>query len=112
PSKGPLPLNPNLVTPGPTGSTAPPPAPTGPTVGATGGDPRIAGFNYLTIASKLDKDTAERAVAFLNENGVKAFAVPVARTGSTANNPSSYTLYALQGITREELRARAPVRTD
>ena len=54
---------------------------------------------------------ADRAVTFLSENGVRAFAVPVAKTGSSANN-ASYTLYALQGITREELRARAPIRTD
>ena len=53
------------------------------------GDPRIAGFNYLTIASKMDQETATRCVNFLTDNGVGAFAVPqVAKSGSKANNPS------------------------
>ncbi len=110
----PIALNPSLVTQSPPKQSPAnvPAAPTGPTPGSASGDPRVAGFNYLTIASKMDRDTAERAVTFLADNGVKAFAIPVVKTGSGANNGPTYTLYALQGITRDELRARAPVRTD
>jgi hypothetical protein len=105
-----IPVNPNLVSPPPKTSPLPGPAtPAAPVVNAPNGDPRVAGFNYLTIASKMDKDTAERAVAFLSDNGVPAFAV--AKPGSAANN-GSYTVYALKGITREMLRARAPERTE
>lgn len=109
-----IPVNPKLVSPAPKTSPVSPAAPavtgsTGPTPGAPSGDPRIAGYNYLTIASRLDKETADRAVSFLSENGVPAFAV--AKPGSAANN-ALYTVYALKGITREMLRARAPERTE
>ena len=70
----------------------------------------MAGLNYLVIALKLDKETGERAAAFLKENGVDAFLV--ASSGTSANNPGSYTLYGRPGITREELRSRAQVRTE
>ena len=122
----PIPVNPRLITtPGDSGAK-PAPAP-GPGAGealaknqggagggkpTTGADPRIAGLNYLTIALKQDRETAERMVAFLSENQVLAFAVPVAPAGAAANNPPTYTVYAMQGVTREELRARAPVRTE
>jgi hypothetical protein len=113
-SNSPIAINPNLVSPN-TAKQSPasgPAAPTGPTPGSASGDPRVAGFNYLTIASKMDRDTAERAVAFLAENNLKAFAIPVVKAGSGGNNAATYTLYALQGITRDELRAKAPVKTD
>src|SRR5262249_3274009 len=42
-----IPANPNLVTPGPPKQT--PPVATPP----SSGDPRVAGLNYLTIASRL-----------------------------------------------------------
>jgi hypothetical protein len=121
----PIPVNPRLISaPGETGvKPAPGPGPSdtlvknqGVGAGAgkptTGADPRIAGLNYLTIALKQDRETAERMVGFLSENQVPAFAVPVAPAGAAANNPPTYTVYAMQGVTREELRARAPVRTE
>jgi hypothetical protein len=108
----PIPVNPRLITkapPAPTGATGgdskgvtPPPAP-------VGDGQRVAGLNYLVIATKLDKETADRAAAFLTENGVPGLVV---RAGGSANNTGSYTLYGQQGITREQLRARDPVRTE
>jgi hypothetical protein len=108
-----IPVNPTLVSPTP--QTPPrqaaqvaPPGPATPP--ATGGDPRVVGLNYLVIGYKVDKEFAERAGAFLAQNGVQTFAV--AKPGTSANNPGSYTLYALPGITRDEYRAQAPAKTD
>src|SRR5262249_3771607 len=52
----------------------------------------------------------DRAGTFLAQNGVQTYSV--ARPGAGANNATSYTLYALPGISRDEYRAKAPVKTD
>jgi hypothetical protein len=116
----PIPVNPTLISnspkpppPRPTGASesarpapaaAPPAAPTGT------GDARVPGLNYLMLASRLDRETADRMVSFLGQNGVRA--VAVAKGSGGANNPGPYTVYALDGITREMYRARSPERTD
>jgi hypothetical protein len=68
------------------------------------------GLNYCLAASRLDQAAAERAADFLTQNGVPAVAV-ADTDGSGAKNPGSYKVFALQGITAEEYRNRAPVRT-
>lgn len=125
PLKGTIPANPNLISDG--GRSSGQPAPRGevknpvpaPQSGgartppaAITGDPRVLGLNYLILASRMDKESAERAAAFLTENGVPAFIVSVAKSGSAANNPGPYTLYAQQGITAEQYKARTPERTE
>jgi hypothetical protein len=106
-----LPLNPGLVkqasvpAPAPGGSTTVPPSP------AHGGDPREAGKNYLQLIT-TDRREAEGIVKFLGENGVAAFMIGVDGGGSTAKNPARFTVLASRGITREELQARVPARTE
>jgi hypothetical protein len=118
----PIPVNPNLL-PQPTGRAAASPAappstaekPSAPTPAPTivpGTDPRVPGHNYYTLASKVDRESAERMVDFLSQNGVGAFAVPVAKGSGSANNPGSFTVYALPGFTGEQMRARVPEKTD
>jgi hypothetical protein len=73
-------------------------------------DTRQVGLNYCLAASRLDQAAAERAAEFLTQNGVPAIAV-VDTDASGAKNPGSYKVFALQGITAEEFRNQAPVRT-
>ena len=72
-------------------------------------------MNYLKLA-QMTRTEAERAVKFLSENGVEAFAVPVDRTGANTNNPdpskSAYWLFAAKGITGEEYSNRLTARTN
>jgi hypothetical protein len=126
---GNIPVNPNLIgdtnrsaqpsqpqaarpDPRRTSPSVVPPAP-GPAAipAAPGSDPRVDGLNYITLASKLDKETSDRAIAFLNKNGLQAFALTVDRDGRVVNNVGSYTLYLQPGITAEEYRARGETRT-
>lgn len=128
----PIPVNPNLVS-SSASSSAKAPAPVTPHQGkaagssqstqtptprqtapptgggAPAGDPRIPGYNYYMLASLLDQESAERIVAFLAQNGVPAIAV--AKGGGRANNRSQFTVYAAEGITAEQYRARSPERT-
>ncbi len=64
-------------------------------------DPREPGSNYLALAI-LTREKAEDAIAFLTQNSVKAFALPLDPTASRSNNadPSQdrYRLYALPGF--------------
>lgn len=105
-----IPLNKGLVTPG----TSPqlPKTSTEPPIGSETGDPRVAGLNYLVITSRLDREAASRIVNFLSENALPAIAVAVVKGTPGANNPPTYTVYALQGITRDQYRSRAPQRTE
>jgi hypothetical protein len=118
----PIPVNPNLLprdavrgpaTPKPAGAeprppeTSPAPAPSAGRI-PDGTDPRTPGLNYLLIASKVDSETAERMVGFLNDNGVQAFRV--AKGGAGAKNAGPWTVYALPGITPEQFKARTPER--
>ena len=79
------------------------------------GDPREAGLNYLKLA-QMTRAESERAVAFLSENGLEAFAVPVDRGGANTNNPdpsrAAYWLFAGRGITTEEFSNRLTARTN
>ncbi len=75
---------------------------------AAGSDGRVAGRNYLAVAT-LDEASAWEAAEFLTANGVKAIAVRrVDRSGSGANNPARFTVYVLEGggIGSNEFRAR------
>lgn len=120
-----IPVNPNLIDRGsganqaqsqPRGNPAPPPQPgnnrPAPAQVPAGSDPREVGLNYMMLASTMDKESAERAVAFLGQNGVPAFLLPVAKSSGGANNPGSFTLFAQQGITGEQYKARSRERTD
>lgn len=64
-------------------------------------DPREPGSNYLALAI-LTREKAEDAIAFLAQNSVKAFALPLDPAASRSNNvdPSQdrYRLYALPGF--------------
>jgi hypothetical protein len=126
------PLNPNLLGSSEPGSQAAPPAPApqkkaapGPTqpsvpkanpsppaapipVGPVT-DTRQTGLNYCFAASRLEQEPAERAAAFLRENGVAALAV-LEDGSSGSNNPASWRVVVLQGITGQQYRERAPER--
>jgi hypothetical protein len=71
-------------------------------------DPRQAGLNYYAIVGQLDRDSAQQIAAFLADNGVASVAVDTSSRGS--NNPRSYRVYGLQGMTGPELRS--PARTE
>ncbi len=105
-----LPLNTGLVkqAPAPAPAIAAPGA--APTQANTG-DPREPGKNYLQLIT-TDRREAEGIVKFLGENGVAAFMIGVDGGGSTAKNPARFTVLASRGITREELQARVPARTE
>ncbi len=79
------------------------------------GDPREVDRNYLKLA-QMTRTEAERAVKFLCENGLDAFAVPVDKVGSNTNNPdpstAAYWLIAAKGITSEEYSNRLTARTN
>ncbi|MDX2132809.1 MAG: hypothetical protein SFY69_12235 [Planctomycetota bacterium] len=101
--------------PGP-GATPPRAIPAGRVLGATGdiADPRESGLNYLALAV-LPREDAVSAMAFLSENNVGSFAVPVDAKGAEVNNPgpvARYRLYALPGVTRDELRSNQTVVTN
>ncbi len=58
-------------------------------------DPRESGLNYLVLAT-LSTEQAADAISFLYSNSVTVIGVPVVDSrGSSANNPSRYTLYSL-----------------
>ena len=58
-------------------------------------DPRTEGMNYLVLAT-LPTEQAADAIDFLYTNGVTVIGVPTLDSrGSSANNPSRYTLYSL-----------------
>lgn len=82
--------------------------------GGFGPDPREAGLNYLALAV-LPQADATAAVAFLAQSQVGAFAVPVDGRGVEVNNPgpgSRYRLYALPGVTRDQLRSKQTIVTN
>jgi len=58
-------------------------------------DPRTSGMNYLVLAT-LPTEQAADAISFMNSNGLTIIGVPqLDSRGSSANNPSRYTLYSL-----------------
>jgi hypothetical protein len=121
PGPGRTQAGPSSVTPG-TGAPrpTPPPVTQPPAVAPEAGngvravlsppeaDPRQAGLNYYAIVGQLDRDSAQQIAAFLAENGVASVAVDTSSRGS--NNPRSYRVYGLQGMTGAELRS--PARTE
>src|SRR5205823_3572136 len=78
---GPIPMNSGLVVsdPGPTTPQIRPASGSRPASGASekpvATGEMIAGLNYCLAASRLDKDAADRAAAYLTQNGVPAMAV-------------------------------------
>jgi hypothetical protein len=74
---------------------------------------RQNGLNYLNIATLRHKDAAS-ALFFLGQNGVEAFAVPLASSSSRGNTspPVTYRVFVLPGITSEQYRARQSVMTN
>lgn len=62
--------------------------------GARAADPRVAGSNYLALAT-LPPDQALSAITFLQGKGLRAIGVPVDSGGRSANNPTRYTLISL-----------------
>jgi len=132
-----VPLNNGLVSPEPaqrqasgtgasgraTGKTSPIPSPVvgggappsaKPEGGGTGGTGEITpGLNYCVAAGRLEKDAAERAAAFLRENGVGAAAVQVVEgQWSGAKNAGSWMVVVLKGITSKDYGARAAGRVE
>jgi hypothetical protein len=104
------PLNPDLLPSAgrsgtPTGATNQPRQPAASTEPAAspvpstapGADQRTPGLNYFIVARDLP-DEAERAAAFLRDNGVPAAVVPSSSTGLRL-------VVALQGFTGEQMRA-------
>ncbi len=106
-----LPLNPALVKQASAPAPVVPGASTTALQSSAAGDPREAGKNYLQLIT-TDRREAEGIIKFLGENGVAAFMIGVDGGGSTAKNPARFTVLASRGITREELQARVPARTE
>lgn len=113
-----VPLNPGLVSAPPQAPEVRPQEPKTPTVerqapafASPSSDPRIAGNNYLLLASGMDKEASDRLVQFLNQGGLPAFAA-VDKPASGSNNRGSYTVFASRGITSDEYKNRAGVRTE
>jgi hypothetical protein len=73
----------------PDGSAAPVP------VAPITGDPRVAGMNYLVLGSHLERTLAERAVAFLAENGVQAMMIPEFDKAAKGSNNAAQGRYRL-----------------
>lgn len=71
-------------------------------------DPRQEGLNYYAIEGQLDRDSAQQIVLFLAEQGVASMAIDTSPPGS--NNPRSYRVYGLLGLSSAEYRTAA--RTD
>lgn len=70
------------------------------------GDPREKGLNYCRLAV-LPRDDAQRAVDFLETNGIAAVGVPVDSAGKVINNlgPNpNYAIYPLVGLRKEDLK--------
>lgn len=63
----------------------------------SGGDPRTPGMNYFVVARDLPEE-AQRAVEFLESNGVPAMVAP-------SGNPNLRLVVALRPFTGEEIRA-------
>jgi hypothetical protein len=76
-----------------------------------GGDPRVAGMNYYLLASGLDKDGARAIAEYLTQNGLPA-AAAVDTGASGPNNRGSFVVFAAKGITPEDYKNRAAVRTE
>lgn len=66
-------------------------------------DPRQSGENYLILAI-IGEDEAAAAVAFLNSNGLPAFAAPNRGDRRAATGRATYQLIALQGLSSAQLR--------
>ncbi len=83
--------------------------------GGLAGDPREPEMNYLALAI-MTRTEAEAAVAFLSQNGLEAFAIPVDRAGGNANNldpsKSPYRLYAAKGVSKAEYEKKMTARTN
>jgi hypothetical protein len=72
-----------------------------------------SGLNYCIAAARIEKDLAERAAGYLRDNGVPAAAVQVVDgQWSGANNPGSWMVVVLKGITGKEYGARDRARLD
>lgn len=71
--------------------------------GRTETDPRQSGENYLILAI-IGEDEAPAAVAFLNSNGLPAFAAPNRGDRRAASGRATYQLIALQGLSSAQLR--------
>ena len=83
--------------------------------GALEADPRIAGDNYLMIASraaKIDLAEARRVTAFFQENGLEVVCVPVDRGSRASNNAGYYDVFVLQGVPGDQFSARRNERED
>jgi hypothetical protein len=106
PLKTEVPLNPNLLGTSPASKTAP-----GDLTGsiARAADPRQSGMNYLLLAT-LPRDDAEEVTSFVNSNGLTAFVVPVDPGARRPNNPADTWVFAAQGLTPAEYKARVPAR--
>jgi hypothetical protein len=75
-----------------------------------GSDPRVSGMNYLVLGSHLERSLAERAVAFLAENGVQAMMVPEIDKGAKAPNnagPVRYRLLSTLALPGDQTKAAA-----
>lgn len=89
--------------------------PTKPVLTATGAydaDPRAPGLNYLVLATRLTREDARKLVAFLTVNGLETVGVPakVESEGRQANNPGSYKVVTLAGLTRDQYRSDDPMK--
>jgi hypothetical protein len=103
-----IPLNPNLVQ-SPLQAPEVRPVPDRPSPQhreqppITTADPRVPGMNYYLLAAGLDKDTADRMVAFLNQGGLPS-AAAVDKAASGSNNRGSYIVFATKGLTSDEYK--------
>jgi hypothetical protein len=69
-------------------------------------DPREAGLNYLALG-RFDLEDAREALNYLASNGVEAIAVhALDRSEQPSKNPALYDVFLLQGITKEQFRAK------
>jgi hypothetical protein len=108
-----VPLNPSLVV-QETAHTAPAPKPASPpkTVPSAPATAEfVAGLNYCVAASRLDKDAAERAAAYLTSNGLPAAAL-LEGSWAPSKNGGSFRVVIQKGITGKEYGSRAAARTD
>jgi hypothetical protein len=114
-----MPVNGGLVTPEPAPrqvtpvrGTSRPTATETPSAGGSAGE-ITPGLNYCIVAMRLEKDAAERAAGFLTQNGLPSSAVQVVEgQWSGVNNPGSWMVVVLKGITGKEFSSRAAVRTE
>lgn len=87
----------------------PAPAPR-PTPSPARTDPRVAGSNYLLIASSMPETEARSAAEFLTSRGVPAFCIPVDPTGRDAKNRGLFKVYSALEIKPDEYRAKHALR--